>query len=106
MQLTIIESPYAGDIETNEAYARECMLDSLYRGEAPYLSHLLYTQVLDDSIPKQRKIGIEAGFAWKRSPDVLTVFYTDLGISDGMVQALNYCDDNNLPYEMRSINHA
>ena len=46
----ILESPYAGDVETNLRNARAAMRDCLLRGEAPYASHLLYTQpgVLDD----------------------------------------------------------
>lgn len=79
----LIESPYAGNVKVNEAYARECMRDSLLRGEAPFASHLLYTQVLDDLDPIERQMGIEAGlrigsFAEK------TVVYADLGISSGM----------------------
>src|SRR6185312_4969110 len=31
MKLVIIESPYAGDIEANVAYARKCMHDALMR---------------------------------------------------------------------------
>ena len=34
MRLVILESPYAGDIERNVAYARACLRDSLLRGEA------------------------------------------------------------------------
>ena len=41
MQRVIIESPYAGEIDKNTAYARRCMRDSLDRGEAPFASHLL-----------------------------------------------------------------
>ena len=37
----IVESPYAGDIETNVAYARAALRDCLSRGEAPIASHLL-----------------------------------------------------------------
>jgi hypothetical protein len=44
MKLVIIESPYAGEVEANVAYARACMRDSLGHGEAPIASHLLYTQ--------------------------------------------------------------
>lgn len=44
MRLVILESPYAGNIEKNVAYARACVRDSLSRGEAPIASHLLYTQ--------------------------------------------------------------
>lgn len=81
----IIESPYAGDIETNERYARACMKDCLQRGEAPFASHLLYTQegVLDDTIPEERSLGIDAGLVWGACADK-TVVYTNLGTSKGM----------------------
>jgi hypothetical protein len=85
MRLVVIESPYAGDIERNTAYARACMADCLARGEAPYASHLLYTQpgVLDDDDPDERALGMAAGFSWRAACSV-TIVYTDLGISDGM----------------------
>jgi hypothetical protein len=81
----IVESPYAGNVPLHEAYARACMADCLARGEAPYASHLLYTQpgVLDDANPEERQLGIDAGFAW-RPLAARTVVYTDLGISSGM----------------------
>lgn len=52
MKRVILESPYAGDVERNLTYARECVRDSLSRGEAPIASHLLYTQegILKDEI--------------------------------------------------------
>lgn len=31
MKLVILESPYAGDVEANVAYARRCVRDSLLR---------------------------------------------------------------------------
>ena len=67
MKRVILESPYAGDIQRNIKYARECLKDSIKRGEAPIASHLLYTQVLDDNIPEERQHGIDAGLAWKKS---------------------------------------
>jgi hypothetical protein len=87
MKLVIIESPYAGDVKRNEAYARECMLDCLVRGEAPFVSHLLYTQVLDDTNPQERKLGIEAGISWYNVAEK-SVVYTDYGISKGMEQGI------------------
>lgn len=83
MYKVIIESPFAGDIEKNKEYTRKCMKDSLLRGEAPLASHLLYTQMLDDTIPEERALGIEAGLAWGKEADA-TIVYTDLGISGGM----------------------
>lgn len=84
-RLVIIESPYAGNVTRNIDYARECLADSLKRGEAPIVSHLLYTQpgVLDDDDPEQRRLGIEAGYAWMKVADAV-IFYVDLDISNGM----------------------
>lgn len=64
-------------------YAQLCVLDCLRRGEAPFASHLLYTQVLDDRELKERDIGIWSGFAWAELADVCAV-YQDFGVSDGM----------------------
>lgn len=83
MRRVILESPYAGDIITHLIYARRAMRDSLDRGEAPFLSHLLYTQTLMDEDPIQRERGIDAGMDWMRVSEA-TVVYTDYGISRGM----------------------
>jgi hypothetical protein len=85
VRLVIIESPYAGDVETNTRYARACVRDSLLRGEAPIASHLLYTQegILNDLIPSERQHGIDAGLAWREVAES-SIVYTDLGISKGM----------------------
>jgi len=91
MKRVVIESPYAGDVEKNKAYARACVLDCLARGEAPIASHLLLTQVLDDDDPEQRAAGIAAGMAWHVVAD-LVVFYVDRGWSTGMLAARENCE--------------
>jgi hypothetical protein len=87
MKLVVIESPYAGDVAGNLAYAKRCVHDCLKRGEAPYASHLFFTQdgILDDLVPAERKLGIEAGFAWAGAA-ASRVFYVDRGWSKGMRQ--------------------
>lgn len=100
--LVIIESPYAGDFSRNEEYARRCMKDSLDRGEAPYVSHLLYTQVLDDTDPSQRKQGMEAGFAYVRRSDFSAV-YDDYGISGGMAEGIKVAEEMGHRIEYRRI---
>lgn len=89
MTLVIIESPFAGNINKNIKYARQCMKDCFKRGEFPFASHLLYTQdgILDDTNPEERKLGIHAGLVWGRFAD-MTVVYTDLGITNGMKQGI------------------
>lgn len=102
MQLVIIESPLAGDVEGNQRYARECMLDALKRGEAPYASHLLYTQMLDDLVPAERNLGIEAGLAWGARADKSCV-YVDRGISNGMVKGIRRAIAERRPIEYRTL---
>lgn len=104
--LVILESPYAGDVAANVAYARECMRDCLLRGEAPYASHLLYTQdgVLDDTVPEERVHGIKAGMAWCAMASK-TVVYIDMGISSGMRYGIEKALQVGRPVEYRSLDH-
>jgi hypothetical protein len=100
----ILESPYAGEIERNVAYARRCVRDAVLRGEAPIASHLLFTQpgILDDENPHERTAGINAGLAWTCVADAMVV-YTDLGISRGMRAGIAAAKEVGLAIEMRSI---
>lgn len=100
----ILESPYAGDIDRNIKYARMCVRDSILRGESPIASHLLYTQdgILNDEIPEERRLGIDAGLAWKCVAEK-HVFYIDYGYSNGMIYAKEYANKNNIPIEERKL---
>jgi len=106
MKLTILESPYAGmtldETEKNVAYAKFCMKDSLDRGEAPMVSHVLYTQVLDDNVAEERKQGIEAGLEWARVADQ-HVFYIDHGMSKGMEAAMKRALENRITIIIRTL---
>ena len=104
MPLVIIESPFAGDVDTNIKFARACMRDSLSKGESPMAIHLLYTQegILDDSIPEQRNLGIEAGLAWGRYASK-TVVYTNLGISPGMELGIQRAKEEGREIEYREL---
>jgi hypothetical protein len=104
----ILESPYAAEtpegVERNLEYLRAAMHDCLLRGEAPFASHGLYTQkgVLDDKRPEERRLGIEAGFAW-RALAKKTVVYTDLGVTVGMQKGIDHAVKSGHTIEMRSI---
>src|SRR4051812_22162242 len=89
MRRVIVESPFAGNVDANLTYARRAMADCLRRNEAPFLSLALYTQpgVLDDLIPAERTLGVEAGFAWGDVAHAV-VLYMDLGMSGGMKAGL------------------
>lgn len=120
----VIESPYAGrcalklpwplrwiawivkfiDRIQNIRYVRALLRDSLLRGEAPFASHALYTLrgVLRDDVPTERKIGMEAGFAWgvvieKR------VIGVDRGLTPGMNAGIMRARSISQKIEYRSL---
>lgn len=109
MKLVILESPFAAataeGIQANIEYARACVKDSLLRGEAPIASHLLYTQpgILDDTVPEERKHGIDAGLAW-RAVSHGSVVYVDRGVSTGMKYGIEAARSAGRTVEFRSLN--
>ena len=105
-----IETPYSGnseeEIRRNLLYARACVRDSLIRGEIPFASHLFYTQpgILDDDIPRERDIGINAGKELIEAlPDIATIVYQDLGISRGMQYGIDRAERNGRNIEYRVL---
>lgn len=108
IRLVILESPLAPrddrTFEDNKAYARKCMRDSLKRGESPYASHLLFDQpgILDDLVPEEHELGIEAGLAWGRIADV-TAVYVDHGISSGMRRGIDRAKAEGRSVELREF---
>jgi hypothetical protein len=89
----IIESPYRATPhyteEQHRLYLLHCIEDSVGRGEAPFASHHLLPEVLDDEDAYQRAIGIRCGFAWGQHAEQVAV-YQDFGLSPGMREAVNY----------------
>jgi hypothetical protein len=105
-RLVIIESPYGSDdpavVDENKRYCDACLSDSLKRGEAPFASHRVYTQVLDDNHPGQRWQGMEAGFAWMTMADLVAV-YVDRGISGGMMTGIERASGIGKQIEFRKV---
>ena len=113
VRFVIVESPYAGRgwwplsawrHWRNVAYARACIADCLRRAEAPFASHLIYTQpgVLRDRIPTERGLGISAGLEIALRAD-RTVVYTDRGISAGMCHGIEHAHNSDRPVEYRTL---
>jgi len=102
MRLTVIESPYAGKVEENLAYLDQAILHCLRRNESPYASHKMLTTALNDNIPVERRLGIDAGLAFRRHMHN-RAFYIDLGWSGGMEAALRLYLREGLTFELRTI---
>lgn len=101
-----MESPFAGGFK-NVVYSRECIKDCLNRGESPFASHLLYTQkgILNDSIPDERRRGIDAAIGWLEVADLVAV-YTDLGITTGMVYGIIRAAKAGKPIHLRWVRES
>lgn len=124
-KLVIIESPFGTrsdgsrctpeELADNLLYARACMRDSLRRGdEAPYGSH---PQVLDDATPEERRLGMEAGFAWgeaaafaaavgeldKLGIEACAAVYIDRGVTPGMAEGIERHKRNGLTVVERRL---
>jgi hypothetical protein len=104
MRLVILETPFSGRVEANIAYAKACIGDCLRRGESPIASHLLYTQpgILNDAVPTERALGIDAGHAWYRVAQACVV-YTDHGLSTGMLAGMAVARRHAVPIEHRTL---
>lgn len=109
----VIESPFGrrpdgtpctpAEIERNTRYVRRCVADSLRRGEAPYASHAIYPLVLDDATPAERRMGMEAGFAWGDGGGQEWAVYTDHGETEGMREGIARAEARGLLVHRRSI---
>lgn len=100
--LVVVESPYRGKVPENTRYLQACLRCCLEYGAAPFASHQMYTQCMDDDDPAERAAGIAAGHAWRVMADETWVF-TDLGISQGMEDGIRYAEELGQPVRYVSL---
>ena len=58
-------------MEQNLQFARQACRYAISEGVVPFAPHLLYTQMLDDSDPEERQLGIDMGNRMLRLCDEL-----------------------------------
>ena len=106
MVRVILQSPFATPdpirIDTNMRYARAAMLDSIGRGESPFMAHVLFTQVLDDMAVGQREQAFDLAFSWYESASSVAV-YPDLGITAGMERGIAHPKSLGLEVDERTV---
>lgn len=117
MRRVIVESPFAGrhgptclcylckhDVVEHRRYRdlamRDCML---VHNDAPLASTKLYADgVLDDAVPTERRLGMEAGFDWMAVAEAVVV-YVDCGLSNGMKRGIDSALSLGIPIENRNL---
>ena len=98
----ILESPFAGDVESNKLYAKRCLRDMFERGEAGFASHLIYPSLFAKYSKEQRAAGLAAGAAWTPVAE-LCAAYIDLGWTEGMRQGVKRAHDAGVPVVVRFL---
>lgn len=101
--LAIVESPYAGDIDGNVAYARTALLYLIQKGYTPFASHLLYTQVLDDDKPGDRERGIDMQIDTLIKTRAKVFFFIDKGFSSGMKRMAQVVYERSAQFEVVNL---
>ena len=94
-KLVYIVSPYAGDIQRNIEFAKAACRYCIDDGNSPMAVHLLYPQMLDDSIPKEREVGLALGRHVLEHCDEVQVFGDR--ISSGMAAEIKYAEEVGIP---------
>lgn len=80
-----VASKYAGDMDTNVKNAVSYCRRVIEEGHMPIAAHLLYPQILNDSNPEERELGILFGMALVRLCDEVWVFGD---VSPGMAEEI------------------
>ena len=79
-----VASKYAGDIQTNLENAIWACRYVIDKGYMPVASHLLYPQILNDNLPRERELGLMFGLALLAVCDEVWVFMANGEVSSGM----------------------
>lgn len=103
MPRVFICSPFraadATEFERNVEYAKELTQEAVSEGYAPFTPHLYLPQVLDDSCPTMRDMGIRVGLAFL---EICTEIHVGAryGITAGMRREIAYARSRGISVKM------
>ena len=92
--LIYVASAYAGNVKENSERAKRYCVHVINEGGVPIAPHLLFTQFLDDSVPHERKLGLDLGLELLEHCDEVWVFGD---ISEGMKREIEKAEELNKP---------
>ena len=99
MRIIYICSPLKGDIQKNIDNALEYCRRVTFEGNVPIAPHAYFTSFLDDTVPHERKVGMEMGMELLKHADEVQVFGDR--ISEGMKNEIAYAEENGIPITYR-----
>ena len=92
--LIFVCSPYRGDVEANVGNARYYCRLVIKQGGIPFAPHLLFTQLLDDSVQEERRLGMEMGLEMLKLCKSLRAFGVP---TSGMREEINAAQTLGIP---------
>lgn len=101
MKRVYICAPLGGEVEKNLHKVRRYIKYALLCGTAPVVPHF-YAECLDDSLPKEREIGMAAGLSLLWFCDEMWVFGNT--VTEGMAAELQFC--KNLNVKTRTVRES
>lgn len=108
-ELVVLEAPYMAEdlvnVNRNIKYAQMCLKDSLSRDEAPVMSSLLYSSVLNYRNDAQHDLALLANLSWLNVAHKVIV-YIDYGISPRMTASINNAKLKNIRVEYRRLGNV
>ena len=93
MKKVYVCAPPGGNVESNLKKVRTYTEYALRCGTAPVVPHF-YAECLDDSLPKEREIGMAAGLSLLWFCDEMWVFGNT--VTEGMAAELQFCKNLNI----------
>lgn len=106
--VVFIETPLRSSepgLDKRLEFAQAAMFDSIQRGEAPILTHLLWPAVMNDHDPEEREQALRmCRDVRKRCHKV--VFYVGMGVSPGMARGMLEALEDGIKVEVRMIEHV
>ena len=99
MRIVYVCSPLKGDIQQNIENALAYCRRVTFEGNVPLAPHAYFTSFLDDTVPQERKIGMDMGLELLKHADEIQVFGDK--ISEGMRAEIKYAQQNGLPVTYR-----
>ena len=100
MKIIYVCSPLKGDIRQNIDNALEYCRRVTLEGNVPIAPHAYFTSFLDDTVPHERRAGMEMGMELLKHADELHVFGNV--ISEGMQNEIDYAEANGIPVTYRA----
>lgn len=102
MKLVYICSPLRGDIENNIKKAISYCKYAATKNVVPLAPHTIFTQYLNDNIPKEREQGLYMGIQLLKKCDEIWVFGNR--ISEGMSSEIKLAKKLNIPIKYIDTN--